>query len=71
MAARRRSVICEHEFEEQLAALVGEAAEADDYVAAAEYILARDPTLGALAKAGPPDIWTLALPPVRNRSVSL
>ena len=71
MAGRRRNVIREHEFEEQLAALICNDEEADDYVNAAEYILADDPTLGSLASAGPPEIWKLGLPPVRDRAVML
>ena len=63
MEVPRRSVIREQEFEEQLDALICNAA--------AEDILSEDPTLGALADEGPPEIWTLALPPVSNRAVSM
>ena len=71
MAAERRSIVRENEFEEQLEALICNAEEAEDFIAAAEDILSEDPTLGALADAGPPEIWTLALPPVRDQAVSL
>ena len=71
MAGQRRSIVREHEFEEQLDALVCNAEEADDYVNAAEYILSEDPNLGVLAHAGPPEIWKLGLPPVRDRAVQL
>ena len=39
MAEPRRSIVREHEFEEQLDALVCNAEEADEYVNAAEYLL--------------------------------
>ena len=71
MAAKRRSIVREHEFEEQLDALICNAEEEEDFIAAAEDILSEDPALGALVDAGPPEIWTLALPPVRDRAVSL
>lgn len=68
MAAKRRSIVREHEFEEQLDALICNAEEAEGFIAPAEDILSEDPTLGSLADAGPPEIWTLALPSVRDRA---
>jgi len=41
-----RTVIREHSFERDLAALISDEREADDFVEAAEYLLARDPEAG-------------------------
>ena len=71
MAASRRSIVREHEFEEQLDALLCNAEEADDFINAAEYLLSEDPTIGERVHAGQPEIWKLASPPVRERAVAL
>ena len=71
MAGSRRNVIREHEFEEQLAELIPDAPEADEFTSAAEYVLADDPTIGVRVYAGPPEIWTLAMQPVRGRAVAM
>ena len=71
MARFRRSVVREHEFEEQLAALIPDTEQADEFVAAAEYLLAADPTIGARVHVGPPEIWTLAMQPVRGHAVAM
>ena len=71
MAESRRSVIREHEFEEHLAKLVFDPEAADEFVSAAEFVLALDPTIGARVYDGPPEIWTLAMQPVRGRAVSM
>lgn len=67
----RRSIEKEREFEEQLIALLVNDEHADDYVAAAEDVLSRDPKIGAVAAVGPPQIWMLALPPIRGRAAAL
>ena len=71
MARFRRSVVREHEFEEQLAALIFDTVQADEFVAAAEYLLAADPTIGARVHVGPPEIWKLAMQPVRGHAVAM
>ena len=72
MAGQRRSIAREHEFEEQLDALICNAEEADDFINAAEYLLSDDPTIGTLASVRESsEIWTMALPPVRDRAVAL
>lgn len=43
----RRSVVREHEFEEQLSAIIVDAEEADGFVAGAENLLSRDPEIGS------------------------
>ena len=66
----RLEIIHEHEFEEQLAALIPDAEEADDFTAAAEDLLSRDPRSGFVAslKLG---IWILPMFPIRGRQVTL
>ena len=71
MARFRRSVVREHEFAEQLAALIPDTEQADEFVAAAEYLLAADPTIGVRVHVGPPEIWTLAMQPVRGHAVAM
>ncbi len=66
----RREVVKEHEFEEQLAALIRDAEAADDYTAAAEYLLARDPQSGVPASRDQ-SIWQLLLPPIGGQSVAV
>ena len=65
-----REIIREHEFEEQLAALISNAEEADKFTLGAEYILAREPRDGVPAS---PDesVWLLPMSPVRGRQVTL
>ena len=66
----RLDIIHEHEFEEQLAALIPDEEWADDFTAAAEDLLSREPQSGRLAspKLG---IWALPMFPVRGRQVTL
>ena len=71
MGVRLRSIVREHEFEEQLDALICNVGEADEFVAAAEDILSKDPALGTLVADTPHEIWKLPMAPVRGRSVAL
>ena len=71
MAAPQRSIIREHEFEEQLDALICNAEEADEFVAAAEEVLSHAPTMGTLVADSPREIWRLPMAPVRDRAVML
>lgn len=65
-----REVIHEHEFEEQLARLIPNWEEADDFTAAAEYLLAREPRAG-LPVSDDGTIWYLPMAPVGGRSISI
>jgi hypothetical protein len=66
----RRSIAREPEFEEQLARLIPNEEEADEFTAAAEYVLAVDPREG-LPASRDGLIWSLPMQPVRGRGVSL
>ncbi|HSH95704.1 MAG TPA: hypothetical protein VK968_16290 [Roseimicrobium sp.] len=65
-----RIVIREPEFEEQLAALLVNAEEADDFTLGAEFVLARNPQSGMPANADG-SVWYLPMCLVRGRQVSL
>lgn len=67
----RRTVVHDHEFEEQLQKLLVNAEEADEFIAAAECLLSRKPQLGSVAAEGPPQVWMLALPPIRDKAAAL
>ncbi len=66
----QREIIREHEFEEQLSALIPDLRTADDFVAAAETVLAYDPTLGAPVTSDA-TIWVLSMPPIEENSIVL
>ena len=66
----RLEIIREHEFEEQLAALIADAEGADEFTAAAEDLLSREPRSGRLASAKY-GIWALPMFPVDERQVTL
>jgi hypothetical protein len=63
-----RQVIRERSFERQLRGLIEEAREADDFVEAAEFVLARDPEIGSPLGDG---IWFLPMAPVGGGQVAL
>jgi hypothetical protein len=65
-----REIVREHEFEEQLRALIPDLEAADDFTAAAEFILAHHPDGGTPAVADQ-SVWYLPMMPVRGRRVSL
>jgi hypothetical protein len=66
----RRRVVREHEFEEQLAGLIRDAEEADEFVNAAELVLAENPHVGKLVDEEA-RIYSLGLQPVDGRAVVL
>ena len=65
-----RSVIREFHFEKDLAELIGDHAEADDFVAGAEWLLARDPESGTRTDEGSV-VWILPMAPIRDEQVAL
>jgi hypothetical protein len=65
-----REIIHEHEFEEQLGVLIGDAEAAEEFVAAAKTVLACQPKEGMPATADS-SIWSLAMPPIDGRTVTL
>lgn len=65
-----RNVVREHLFEDSLAALIPDAIAADDFVAASEWLLARDPEIGVAVRGGSP-VWALPLPPINGQQVAL
>lgn len=72
MASGWRSVIRNAEFDEQLAGLIPWEPWADEYLAAAEDLLARLPSSGIfIARESGADIWKLPLQPIKDRAVEL
>ena len=65
-----REVVEEHEFVEQLDRLIFDAEEAEEFIAAAKTVLAHKPDEGMPATADG-SIWSLAMPPIRGRTVTL
>lgn len=70
MAKPLRKVVREHLFEESLAALFADPIAADEYLAAAEWVLAHDPSIGFPVKEGSP-VWLLPMQPVKDQQISL
>ena len=70
MAEHIRQVVREHRFERELRVLIDEAIPADQFVEAAEFLLARDPLIGS-----PVDeqrlVYFLPMAPIKDRQVSL
>lgn len=66
-----RRVIREHLFEDELRALrMGSPREADEFVEAAEYSLARDPEIGLQVAPGSL-VWALPMAPIREEQLTL
>lgn len=63
-----RQVIRERSFERELRLLIRDAREADDFVEAAEFILARDPQIGSRLDD---DIWFLPMAPIDKGQIAL
>ena len=63
-----RQVIRERSFERELRALIQDAQEADDFVEAAEFVLARDPEIGSPLGEG---IWFLPMAPIGKAQPAL
>jgi len=70
MARPLRKVVREHLFEESLAALLADPIAADAYIAAAEWVLAYDPSIGFPVKEGS-TVWLLPMQPIQNQQISL
>lgn len=70
MAEHIRQIIREHRFERELRALIDNAIPADQFVEAAEFLLARDPLIGS-----PVDedsvVYFLPMAPIEGQQVSL
>ena len=66
----RLEIIHEHEFEEQLAALVPDVERADEFTAAAEDLLSRLPRSG-LPASRDGSVWGLPMSPLGGRQVTL
>ena len=65
-----RSIVRAHLFEEQLAKLLPDAEEADEFVMAAEWVLSRGPHAGVpVAPTG--SVWRLPMMPLRGEQISL
>jgi hypothetical protein len=65
---RRRSIVREPLFEDSLAALIRDPESADDYTAAAEDLLSREPESGRPFQGG---VWMLPMSPIRGKTVYL
>ena len=65
-----RSVIREHAFEDELRALIRDALAADEFVEAAEFLLARDPRTGSQWSPGSA-VWVMPMAPLEGKSVAL
>ncbi len=61
-------VIRDRSFERDLQALIRDAREADDFVEAAEFVLARDPEIGSPLDD---EIWFLPMAPLGKEQVAL
>lgn len=70
MAEHIRQVIREHRFERELRTLIKEAIPADQFVEAAEFLLARDPLVGSPIDAEKL-VWFLPMALVEGEQVSL
>ena len=70
MAKPLRNVVREHLFEESLGALFADPMAADEYLAAAEWVLAYDPLIGFPVKEGSV-VWLLPMQPLKDRQISL
>jgi hypothetical protein len=70
MAEYPRKVIREHHFERDLRGLIQDVEEADAFVEAAEFVLARDPEIG-LRIAPDSNVWGLPMEPIGGEEISL
>ena len=70
MAERIRQVVREHRFERELRALIADAIPADQFVEAAEFLLARDPLIGSPVDADQL-VYVLPMAPIEGEQVSL
>ncbi|MFN2623740.1 MAG: hypothetical protein ABR611_12955 [Chthoniobacterales bacterium] len=70
MGEKIREVVRERRFEDELRQLIHEALAADEFVEAAEYLLARDPLIGSPI-AENQLVYFLPMAPVDDRQISL
>ena len=63
-----RSIIREDAFEDELRLLIGDAEQADEYTAAAEDLLSREPEMGTPMGGA---VWVLPMQPVENEAIWL
>ncbi len=70
MAKLPRSVIREHHFEKDLAELICDFADADDFVAGAEWLLAQNPEIG-FRTAPDSAVWFLPMTPIEGTQVAV
>jgi hypothetical protein len=70
MARPLRNVVREHLFEESLAALIADPIAADEYLAAAEWVLAHDPLIEFPVAEGSA-VLLLPMQPLKDRQISL
>ena len=66
-----RHVIREHRFERELRALIPDGRKADEFIEAAEYVIARDPHAGICLPLLEPPLWLMPLPLIGGEQVSL
>ncbi len=64
-----RQVVREPRFEYELRGLIGEAIAADQFVEAAEFLIARDPLIGSQTED--PRVWAMPMALVEGRQVVL
>src|SRR5436305_429798 len=64
-----RQVVREHQFERELRNLIAEAIPADQFVEAAEFLLARDPLIGAQTED--PLVWAMPMAPIGDAQIAL
>ena len=65
-----REVVRESRFEHELRRLIREAIPADEFVEAAEYLLARDPLIGSPVTEDA-SVYFLPMAPIEGRQISL
>ncbi len=70
MAEHLRQVIREHRFERELRALIDKAIPADQFVEAAEFLLARDPLIGSRVDEDN-RVYFLPMAPVEGKQIAL
>ena len=64
-----RQVVREHRFERELRALIQDAIPADEFVEAAEFLLARNPLIGTHTED--PVVWAMPMAPIRDAQIVL
>jgi hypothetical protein len=64
-----RRIVREHRFEDELRELIAEAIAADQFVEAAEFLIARDPLIGS--RTEDPRVWAMPMALVEGPQVVL